>query len=141
MKKRAPHKEIVKAEPLNETLTVETLVEVVNEPSEPIVKEPEKPIVKVAEESRKVRVFWHKRCTNEKKTTLTTLLPSETLTLTDGTVTIEEKIIPVYSLKRGKRIYYLIDVIPNDIVKATLAKEKRDTLKENERLAKESSAK
>ena len=129
--KRVPRKGIVKAESLNETLTVtETLVEVVNEPLEPIVEE--KP-----EEPRSVLVYWHKECSNVKKTTKTTLKPNETLRLTDKVLTIEEKPVPVYSLKRNKRIYYLIDVTPSDIAKAALAKQKADTLKEDERKAKE----
>jgi len=135
-KKRAPRKGIVKAEPLNETLTVtETLVEVVNEPSEPIVEVPSEPIVE--EKPREVRVFWHKRCTNDKKTTKTTLKSHEILRLTDATVTIDEKIVPVYSLKRNKRIYYLIDVTPNDIVKAASEKKRLDALKEAESKVKE----
>ena len=133
---RAPRKNIVKAEPLNETLTVtetvtETLEPIVNETPMEIVKEP------LEELPRPVKVFWHKRCIDEKKTTKTTLKPHEVLTLTDGTVTIEEKLVPVYSLKRGKRIYYLIDVTPSDIVKAAQEKERRDTLKKNEEDAKE----
>jgi len=127
--KRVPRN--VKAEPLNETLTVtETLVEVVNEPLEPIVEE--KP-----EEPRSVLVYWHKSCSNVKKTTKTTLKVNEILRLTDATVTIDEKIVPVYSLKRNKRIYYLIDVTPNDIVKAASEKKRLDALKEAESKVKE----
>lgn len=100
---------------------------------------------------RLVTVFWHKRCA-ENKITKTTLYAKETLRKTDGSVTLpnplfkdaattpdepETIIKPVYSLKRGKRIYYLHDVNELDIVKAAREKGRLDTLKKEEDAAKE----
>lgn len=77
---------------------------------------------------RKVRVFWHKACLNSKESTLTLLKADETLKKTDAKVSVpnpenaEDLIIKdVYSLKRGKRIYYLHDVTTADIEKASAA--------------------
>ena len=148
-------KKIVKAsEPANEIVIDEVLTEeivneeIVNEPTNEIVNEivnekssdttltDVKDPVKEAQEivnDRKVRVFWHKACVNEKETTLTQLKASETLKKTDAKVSLTnpefvdaEKtpnelptiIKDVYSLKRGKRIYYLHDVTPTDITRA-----------------------
>lgn len=77
-------------------------------------KKTEQPVIT----PRQVRVFWHKSCTDLKKTTLTTLKPEETLVKTNGTVTVENETLEVYSLKRGKRIYYLTDVTEQDILRA-----------------------
>jgi len=105
---------------------------------------------------RSVKVFHHKRCTDEKATTKTTLKATETLKLTDGTTSRPNPLykdaettpnetptitMPVYSLKRNKRIYYVIDVTPTDILKAQMAKEALDLQKANEEKANEASAK
>ena len=121
-KKATPQapQEKVNAEAANTSLTVAPQ-EIVNTP---IVKDPVEEAQEIVND-RKVRVYWHKQCSNIKESTLTTLYAKETLKLTDGKVSIpseenqEELIIKdVYSLKRGKRIYYLFDVTPQDIVKA-----------------------
>lgn len=117
-------KEIVKAETSNETVTETPIVKEPQE--EPIVGETPKDPVKEAQEiinDRKVKVFWHKACTNEKESTLTTLKKDEVLKNTGAKVSVpsengENIIKDVYSLKRGKRIYYLYDVTPQDIVRA-----------------------
>ena len=87
-------------------------------------KEDVKPI-----EDRKILAYHHKACADPKKATNTTLKSTEHLRSTDGKVTKDvdgtPTIFPVYSLKRGNRIYYVLDVTPQDIVKAeTIAKEK-----------------
>ena len=111
---------------LTETVT-ETLEPPVNETSEEKINEP-----------RSVRVFWHKRCENVKESTLTKLRPEESLTKTDSSLTDPEgNVKDIYSLKRGKRIYYLTDVTPQDIVKAALIKKEKDELKERQRIERE----
>jgi hypothetical protein len=116
-------------EPVTETLepVTETLEPPVNDSLEETINEP-----------RSVRVFWHKSCRNVKESTLTTLRPEESLTLTDSSLTDPEgNVKAIYSLKRGKRIYYLIDVTPQDCVKASLIKKERDELKERQRIERE----
>ena len=145
-------KENVKAETSNETVTETPIVKEPQE--EPIVKEPqEEPIVgetpkdpvKEAQEiinDRKVKVFWHKACINEKESTLTTLKKDEVLKKTDAKVSVpsengENIIKDVYSLKRGKRIYYLHDVTPQDIVRAEAEAVKKAQEAAAEKAAKE----
>ena len=129
-KKSAPRKPIVKEESINEVLTIdpveETLEPIVNDSPEAPVSETPEPIIE-----RKVRVFWHKACSDEKSTTLTTLKPDEVLTKTNLSLTGPEgHVKDVYSLKRGKRIYYLLDVTPQDITRAfQKAKEKLEASK------------
>ena len=105
---------------------------------------------------RPLTVFWHKVCSDPKKITKTTLYAKETLKKTDGSVTLpnpsfkdaettpEEPLTitkDVYSLKRGKRIYYLHDVTPTDILKAKIAKEASDKAKADAAATAETTAK
>jgi len=140
-KKATPQapQENVNAEATNTSLTVAPQ-EIVNTP---IVKDPVEEAQEIVND-RKVRVYWHKHCSNVKESTLTTLYAKETLKLTDGKVSIpseenqDELVIKnVYSLKRGKRIYYLFDVTPQDIVKAEAEAVKVVLEKTAEREAKE----
>jgi hypothetical protein len=156
----AASKENVKVETPNDTLTQEPIVgETLKEPQEevkvetpndtltqePIVGETPKDPVEEAQEiinDRKVKVFWHKACTNEKESTLTTLKKDEVLKKTDAKVSIpseggENIIKDVYSLKRGKRIYYLHDVTPQDCVRAEEASVKKAQEAAAEKAAKE----
>ena len=138
-------------EVVTETLTEEHPDE--KETPDP-VKEAQELISKQTD--RSLTVFWHKVCTDPKKVTKTTLYANETLKKTDGTVTLPNPLFKdaettpdepltitkdVYSLKRGKRIYYLHDVTPTDILKAKLAKEASDKKKAEEAAASESAAK
>jgi hypothetical protein len=154
-----PKKKDVKDEVINEVLTpseqpqenvetkpeeLQTIVkdEASEQPQENAGTTPEEPKGDVKEEPkdiinetpRKVKIYWHKACNDEKKITNTTLKVDEYLRITDGKVTVPAPTaddanatvtLPVYSLKRGNRIYYLTDVTPSDIVKAEkVAKEK-----------------
>ena len=96
-------------------------------PVDVIVTEIPDPVKEAQEiiQNRQVKVFWHKECLNDKKSTLTTLKAEETLRKTDAKVSVPDPKDPsksltldVYSLKRNKRIYYLYDVTPQDIVRA-----------------------
>jgi hypothetical protein len=135
--------EEVKVETPNDTLTQEPIVG--ETPEEPIVGETPKDPVEEAQEiinDRKVKVFWHKACTNEKESTLTTLKKDEVLKKTDAKVSIpseggENIIKDVYSLKRGKRIYYLHDVTPQDCVRAEAESVKKAQEAAAEKAAKE----
>jgi len=123
-----------------------------NEKPDP-VKEAEELISKQTD--RALTVFWHKAC-KEGKVTKTTLYAKETLRKTDSSVILpnpeykDQETTPdvsptitkdVYSLKRNKRIYYLHDVTPTDILKAQKAKEASDKAKAAEAAASETSAK
>ena len=130
--------EKVNAEAANTILTETPIVK-----ETPVVKDPVEEAQEIVND-RKVKVFWHKQCTNVKESTLTTLYAKETLKITDGKVSVpseenpEELVIKnVYSLKRGKRIYYLYDVTPQDIVKAEQEAVKVALEKTAEREAKE----
>jgi hypothetical protein len=100
-------------------------------------KDPVEEALEIIQEPRKVKVYWHKRCSNEKDTTVTTIKSDEFLKKTDGTAVIPSPTaedpnatttVPVYSLKRNKRIYYLTDVTPQDVLKAErIAKEALET--------------
>jgi len=115
---------------VNEILT-ETVMETLENPVEETLEEN-------LNETRSVRVFWHKHCENVKESTLTKLRPEEILTKTDSSLTDPEgNVKAIYSLKRGKRIYYLFDVTPQDCVKAALKKKEIDELKERQRKEKE----
>ncbi len=135
----AASKEIVKANTSNEVVTENPIVEeTLTAPQDP-VKEAQEIV-----NDRKVKVFWHKACINEKESTLTTLKKEELLKKTDGKVSVpsaenpEELIIKdVYSLKRGKRIYYLHDVTPQDIVRAEAEAVKKAQEAAAEKAAKE----
>jgi len=83
------------------------------------------------------RVFWHKACADEKLSTLTKMKPEDSLKLTDGTVTKDGTIFPVLSLKRGKRIYYIFDVSPEELAAAKKAHKETLDAKEADRKAKE----
>ena len=92
---------------------------------------------------RKLKVYWQTHC-NPKESTLTTLYVNETLKLTDGKVSIQSEedpevylTYPVYSLKRGKRIYYVLNVTDEDINKAEAEALLTAKLKSAERAAKE----
>lgn len=107
-----------------ETTETDVMEQPVSTPSDPVNE------AKEIIADRKVRAFWHKRCSNVKESTMTTLKAEEILKKTDGTATIpaptEENpdatiTVPVYSLKRGKRIYYITDVTPQDITRSEAA--------------------
>ena len=123
-----------------------------NETPDP-VKEAQELISKQTD--RSLTVFWHKAC-KEGKVTKTTLYAKETLRKTDSSVILpnpeykDQETTPdvsptitkdVYSLKRNKRIYYLHDVTPTDILKAQMAKEASDKAKAAEAASSEASAK
>ena len=130
-------KKNVKAKTSNETVTPTPIVEETPTTPQDPVKEAQEIV-----NDRKVKVFWHKACTNEKESTLTTLKKDEVLKKTDAKVSIPSEdgtpvIKDVYSLKRGKRIYYLHDVTPQDCVRAEEASVKKAQEAAAEKAAKE----
>ena len=73
------------------------------------------PTAAVVPEVAKVRLFWQKSCGNQKESTLTPIKDTETFVRTTHQVGIipagspegtKPTVETVYSLKRGKRIYY-----------------------------------
>ena len=69
-------------------------------------------VVPVAKALPKVRLFWQKACGNTKESTMTEIKSDEVFTRTSHLVHVQmeegAELIPnlVYSLKRGKRVYY-----------------------------------
>ena len=85
-------------------------------------------------EEVKTRLFWQKACNDVKQSTNTVIKPDEVFVLTDrkvwalpdgkkpqNTTDNAPVEVPVYSLKRGKRIYYTFYVNPDQIAAATKA--------------------
>lgn len=143
-----PAKKIVKAKTSNDTQTTitETLEpEIVTETQEPeiVTENPETPTnVQVTETVKDTsrRVFWHKACSDEKKSTITKMKPNDVLTYTENKVSDPNgNVKPVLSLKRGKRIYYLSDYTPEELTSAQQTFNDKKALKEAEEKAKASS--
>ena len=113
----------------------EVIDPIVNDPIVIDSQDPIKPIEEIVITSRKVKVFWHKSCINDKESTLTTLRVEETLTPTNASIIVDEIETPIFSLKRGKRIYYLYDVTPQEAVNAHSRNKELLALKDSQRAA------
>lgn len=106
------------------------------------------PTVPAAPAVAKTRLFWQKACNNIKESTNTEIKAGEVFGATDKKVFIENPKagqegepkaieVPVYSLKRGKRIYYTPYVTPEQATAAMEANKVKEEAKATAAKAKE----